>query len=136
MTQVESNIEQKQRYCEEVSAAGEYDLIKEKEPMRHGKGGTDMSNTLRRENQTDVEKRTFGPVPRTETEGREKEIQTKVEEWEWKVQEDALQEAARRGGSLALGSIEIQLKRVSEQVTHQAQEKYKQTTDTYKESVS
>jgi hypothetical protein len=35
-----------------------------------------------------------------------------------------------------LGSIEIQLKRVSEQVTHQAQEKYKQIADTHKESVS
>jgi hypothetical protein len=117
MTQVELHIERKQRYHEEVSVAGKDALSKEKEPMRHGKRGAHTRNTLRRENQTDAEKRPPGPVTRTETEERH---------WEWKVQEDALQEAARREGPPALGSIEIQPKRVSEQVTRQAQEKYNQ----------
>jgi hypothetical protein len=127
MTQVELHIERKQRYHEEVSVAGKDALTKEKEPMRHGKRGAHTRNTLRRENQTDAEKRPPGPVTRTETEERH---------WEWKVQEDALQEAARREGPPALGSIEIQLKRVSEQVTRQAQEKYNQAADTHKESAS
>jgi hypothetical protein len=75
-------------------------------------------------------------VPHTATEEREKQIQTDVEAWGWKVQEDALQEAARREGPPALGSIEVLLKRVSDQVTQQAQEKYKRAADMRKESVS
>jgi hypothetical protein len=136
MTQVEPTIEQKQRYREEVPAAGEYAPIKGEEPMRHEKRGAHRRKTLQRANQTGAEKRTFGSVPRTATEEKEKENQTGVEAWGWKVQEGALQEAARRGGPPALGSIEVQLKRVSEQVTQQAQEKYKRTADTRKESVS
>jgi hypothetical protein len=136
MTQVEPTIEQKQRYHEEVPAAGEYAPIKGEEPMRHEKGGAHRRKTLQRANQTGAEKRTFGSVPRTATEEKEKENQTGVEAWGWKVQEGALQEAARRGGPPALGSIEVQLKRVSEQVTQQAQEKYKRTADMRKESVS
>jgi hypothetical protein len=134
MTQVEPAI--KQRYREEVSAAGEYALIKGEEPMRHEKAGAHRRKTLQRANQTGAEKRTSGSVPRTATEEREKENQTEVERWGWKVQEGALQEATRRGGPPALGSIEAQLKRISEQVTRQAQEKYKRTADTRKESVS
>lgn len=65
---------------------------------------------------------------------KEKRIQTEVEAWGWKVQEGALQEAARREGAPALGSLEIQLKRLSEQVTRQAQKKYKQIVDTQKSS--
>ena len=136
MTQVEPTIEQKQRYREEVSAAGEYALMKGEEPMRYEKGGAHRRKTLQRANQTGAEKRIFGSVPRTTTGEREKENQTGVEAWRWKVQEGALQEAARRGGPPALGSIEVQLKRVSEQVTQQAQEKYKRTADMRKESVS
>jgi hypothetical protein len=136
MTQVEPTIEQKQRYRQEVPAAGEYAPMKGEEPMRHEKGGAHRRKTLQRANQTGAEKRTFGSVPRTATEEKEKENQTGVEAWGWKVQEGALQEAARRGGPPALGSIEVQLKRVSEQVTQQAQEKYKRTADMRKESVS
>jgi hypothetical protein len=136
MTQVEPTIEQKQRYREEVPAASEYAPIMGEEPMRHGKGGAHRRKTLQRANQTGAEKRTFGSVPRTATEEMEKENQSGVEAWGWKVLEGALQEAARRGGPPALVSIEVQLKRVSEQVTQQAQEKYKRTADMRKESVS
>jgi len=134
MTQIESTIEQKQRYYEEVPAADEYAPIKGKEPMRREKRNAHRRKTLQRANTTGAEKRTFGSVPRTATEEREKQIQTDIEAWRWKVQEDALQEAARREGPPALGSIEVQLKRVSEQVTRQAQEKYKQTADTRKDN--
>ncbi len=65
-----------------------------------------------------------------------KRIQTEAEAWGRKVQEGALQEAARREGAPRLGGLEAQLKRLSEQVTRQAQEKYKQITDTHKESDS
>jgi hypothetical protein len=65
---------------------------------------------------------------------KEKRIQTAVEAWGWKVQEGALQEAARREGAPALSSLEIQLKRLSEQVTRQAQKKYKQIVETQKSS--
>ena len=136
MAQVEPTNEQKQRYREEVPAAGEYAPLKGKEPMRHEKRDAHRRKTLQKANPTDAEKRAFGSVPRTATEEREKQIQTDVEAWGWKVQEDALQEAARREGPPALGSIEVQLKRVSEQVTRQAQEKYKRTADMRKESVS
>jgi hypothetical protein len=127
MTQGELHSERKQRYHEEVSVAGKDALTKEKEPMRHRKRGAYTRNTLRRENQTDAEKRSPAPVTHTEIEERY---------WDWKVQEDALQEAARREGPPALGSIEIQLKRVSEQVTRQAQEKYNQAAERHKESAS
>jgi hypothetical protein len=136
MTQIESTIKQKQRYREEVSAAGEYALMKGEESMKYEKRGAHSRKTLQRANQTGAEKRTFGSVPRSATEEGEKENQTGLEAWGWKVQEDALQEAARRGGPPALGSIEVQLKRVSEQVTQQAQEKYKRTADTRRESLS
>ncbi len=136
MTQVEPTIEQKQRYREEVSAAGKYALIKGEEPMGYEKRDAHRHKTLQRANTTGAEKRIFGSVPRTATEEREKQIQTDVEAWGWKVQEDALQEAARREGPPALGSIEVQLKRISEQVTRQAQEKYKRTADMRKESAS
>jgi hypothetical protein len=132
MTQVESAI--KQRYREEVAAADEDVPMKGEEPMKHEEPGTHRPKTLQRANQTGAQKRTSGSVPRTTTE--ERENQTEVERWGWKVQEWALQEAARRGGPPALGSIEIQLKRISEQVTRQAQEKYQRTADTRKESVS
>jgi hypothetical protein len=136
MTQIEPTIGQKQRYREEVPAAGEYAPIKGKEPMRHDKRGAHRRKALQRANPTDAEKRTFGSVSHTATEEREKQIQTDIEAWGWKVQEDALQEAAQGGGPPALGSIEVQLKRVSEQVTQQAQEKYKRTAERRKESVS
>jgi hypothetical protein len=132
MTQVESAI--KQRYREEVAAADEDVSMKGEEPMKHEEPGAHRPKTLQRANQTGAQKRTSGSVPRTTTE--ERENQTEVERWGWKVQEWALQEAARRGGPPALGSIEIQLKRISEQVTRQAQEKYQRTADTRKESVS
>jgi hypothetical protein len=132
MTQVESAI--KQRYREEVAAADEDVPMKGEEPMKHEEPGAHRPKTLQRANQTGAQKRTSGSVPRTTTE--ERENQTEVERWGWKVQEWALQEAARRGGPPALGSIEIQLKRISEQVTRQAQEKYQRTADTRKESVS
>jgi hypothetical protein len=136
MTQVEPTIEQKQRYREEVPAAGEYAPITGKEPMRHEKRGAHRRKTLQRANMIGAEKRISGSMPRTETEEREKQIQTDVEAWGWKVQEDALQEAARREGPPALGSIEVLLKRVSDQVTQQAQEKYQRAADMRKESVS
>jgi hypothetical protein len=132
MTQVESAI--KQRYREEVAAADEDVPMKGEEPMKHEEPGAHRPKTLQRANQTGAQKRTSGSVPRTTTE--ERENQTEVERWGWKVQEWALQEAARRGGPPALGSIEIQLKRISEQVTRQAQEKYQRTAETRKESVS
>jgi hypothetical protein len=54
--------------------------------------------------------------------------QVEFEIWEQHVRRDARSEAAKKGGPLALGSIEAQLKRISEEVTRRAQEKNKRDT--------
>ncbi len=54
---------------------------------------------------------------------REKQIQTELELWGLQVRKEAQFEASRETGSLAFGGVEAQLKRVSEQVTRDAQEK-------------
>jgi hypothetical protein len=57
MTQGELPGERKQRYHEEVAVAGKDALTKEEEPMKHRKRGAHPRNTLRRETQTEAEKR-------------------------------------------------------------------------------
>ena len=59
----------------------------------------------------------------SDAEEKAKKVQTEIEEWSWNTHHDAHQEASKRQGSLALGSIEAQLRRLSEQMTRQAQEK-------------
>jgi hypothetical protein len=61
-----------------------------------------------------------------ETREREKKIQIELELWQQQVKREAQLEAGRGTGSLVLGGVEAQLRRVSEQVTHEAQEKQKQ----------
>ena len=60
-----------------------------------------------------------------ETREREKKLQTELELWCQQVKKEALLEACRGTGVVTLGGVEAQLKRVSEQVTHEAQEKLK-----------
>ncbi len=56
------------------------------------------------------------------TREREQKLQTEFELWEQQVKKEAQLEAGRGQGALALGGIEALLKRISEQVTREAQE--------------
>jgi hypothetical protein len=56
---------------------------------------------------------------------KEKDKKTQTEIWVWKVHEVALHEANQREGPLTFGGIEPLLKKVSEEVTRKAQEKYR-----------
>jgi hypothetical protein len=60
-----------------------------------------------------------------ETREREKKMQTELELWQQQVKKEAKLEAGRGTGSLVFGGVEAQLRRVSEQVTREAQEKQK-----------
>jgi hypothetical protein len=60
-----------------------------------------------------------------ETREREKKIQTELELWALQVKKDAQSEASRGKGAVVFGSAEAQLRRLSEQVTREAQEKRK-----------
>lgn len=56
---------------------------------------------------------------------REKKLQTELELWCQQVKMEAKLEASRGTRVLIFGGIEAQLRRVSEQVTHEAQERQK-----------
>ena len=56
---------------------------------------------------------------------KEKDEKAQTEIWVWKVHEVALHEANQREGPLTFGGIEPLLKKVSEEVTRKAQEKYR-----------
>jgi hypothetical protein len=102
--------------------------------MRQDKRETRRRKLFQKTHTTGAEQKgLFGSEPHTTTEEREKHIQTHLEAWRWKVQEDALQEAVRRDGPLARGGLEAQLKRISEHVTQQAQEQYQRTVERHKE---
>ena len=58
-----------------------------------------------------------------ETRERERKLQTELVLWEQQVKKEAQLEACRGKGTLAFGGVESQLRRISEQVTHEAQEK-------------
>jgi hypothetical protein len=62
-----------------------------------------------------------------ETSEREKKFQTELELWGQQVKWEAQLEACRGTGVLVFGGIEAQLRRVSEQVTREAQEKQKRS---------
>jgi hypothetical protein len=59
----------------------------------------------------------------------EKKEQTEREVWEQKVKKDAQADASKGKGSVTLGGVEAQLKRLSEQVTRDAQEKQKRSLE-------
>ena len=61
----------------------------------------------------------------SETQENEKGQQTELELWEQKVKKEALSEACKRKNCVAFGGIEAQMRRISEQVTHDAQERRK-----------
>ena len=65
------------------------------------------------------------PVLSAETREREQKYQTELEMWRQQVKMEAQQEAGRGKGSLALGGIEALLRKISEQVTREAQERRK-----------
>ena len=58
-----------------------------------------------------------------ETREREQKVQTELDLWRQQVKTEAKQEAGRGKGTLSLGGIEALLKRVSEEVTIEAQER-------------
>jgi hypothetical protein len=57
-----------------------------------------------------------------ENTGEDGSVQTERVMWTWKVHEVALHEASHKEGLLMMGSQEILLKKVSEEVTRKAQE--------------
>jgi hypothetical protein len=59
---------------------------------------------------------------------KDKKVQTEIEVWEQHVQQDALVEARTKQKALALGDIEAQLRKVSEEVTRAAQERRRADT--------
>jgi hypothetical protein len=61
-------------------------------------------------------------------EARNEKKQAEVEIWARSVQQEALGEAGKKVGTLTLGDLEAQLKKVSEQVTREAQEKQERQT--------
>lgn len=56
---------------------------------------------------------------------REQKIQTEQDLWRQQVKKEAQLEAGRGKGSLSLGGIEALLRRISEEVTIEAQERRK-----------
>ena len=84
-----------------------------------------MRTLLYRARQSSIQIWTSEQILSPETREREKKIQTELELWGLQVKKDAQLEASRGKGSLTLGGIEAQLRRISEQVTREAQEKHK-----------
>ena len=82
-----------------------------------------MFTSARREKQTNATPSINEHLPHPQMEEKQKQVQTEIEEWKWSTQQHARHEAGKRQGPLALGNIEAQLKRLSEQVTRTAQEK-------------
>lgn len=75
-----------------------------------------MYRTLQKDNQS------------SETREKERVAQTEFEHWERTVQQQALHDAMKKKeGELTIGSKEVLLKWLSEQVTHEAQEIYAKT---------
>jgi hypothetical protein len=67
--------------------------------------------------------KTSQQVLSTETREREQKLQTELDLWRQQVKKDAQLEASRGKGSLSLGGIEALLRKISEEVTIEAQER-------------
>jgi len=76
---------------------------------------------------TGLDDRASATVPGVEIGEREKKIQIEIQEWAWQVHEAALHDAGQKESPLKLGNIEMLLKRVSEEVTHKAEEERKKS---------
>jgi hypothetical protein len=68
-----------------------------------------------------------------ESEDEDGSVRTESRIWTWRVHEIALQEASHREGQLMIGSKEIQLRQVSEEVTRKVQEKLSGNRSSYKQ---
>lgn len=66
---------------------------------------------------------TYKQVLSAETREKEQKFQTELDLWRQNVKKDAQLEAGRGKGSLSLGGIEALLKRISEEVTIEAQKR-------------
>jgi hypothetical protein len=84
-----------------------------------------MDTSLYRAKQSSIQIGIGEQILPPETWEREKKLQTELELWRQQVKKEAQLEASRGKGSLTLGGIEAQLRRISEQVTREAQEKQK-----------
>ena len=65
----------------------------------------------------------LSPIQTDLTEEKDKQVQTEIEKWAFEVHEVAHHEVTHKEGPLAIGSKEPLLKKVSEEVTKNAQEK-------------
>jgi hypothetical protein len=85
-----------------------------------------MRHTLHRAKHTGVNERASRPLSLIQTaqiEEEDRKAQTEIEKWAWEVHEVALHNASQREGLPAFGSIELLLRKISEEITRQAQEK-------------
>lgn len=87
-----------------------------------------MRNAFYSDSHTGADRHASRPFSLLETmliESKEEDgnVQTERVVWTWKVHEVALHEASQREGQLMIGSKEVLLKKVSEEVTCKAQEK-------------
>ncbi len=78
--------------------------------------------------------RASASVPGVEVDEREKKIQIAIQEWAWQVHEAALHDAGQKEGPLKVGNSEMLLKRVSDEVTHKADEERKKSVAMAKRS--
>jgi hypothetical protein len=85
-----------------------------------------MRHTLHRAKHTGVDEHASRPLSLIQTaqiEEEDRKAQTEIEKWAWEVHEVALHNASQREGLPAFGSIELLLRKISEEFTRQAQEK-------------
>lgn len=85
-----------------------------------------MSKAFYQNNQTSINLPAREHFPHPQIEDEEKKVQTEIEEEKWSIQQGAKLEARKRQSPLIVGSAEAQMKRLSEEVTRQAQEKLEQ----------
>lgn len=85
-----------------------------------------MRNTLHRAKLTGVDEHASRPlslIQAAQIEEEYRKAQTEIEKWAWEVHEIALHNASQMEGLPAFGSIEPLLRKISEEITRQAQEK-------------
>ena len=76
---------------------------------------------------TRLDDRASAPVPVVEVDEKDKKIQIEIQEWAWHIHQDALHDASQTVSQLKVGTNEVLLKRVSEEVTHKAEEERKKS---------
>jgi hypothetical protein len=82
-----------------------------------------MQKPFHRANAPDTQNRIDKHLSLPEIDEVVKKARVEFEIWEQQVRQEARCEVTKKGGPLSMGSIEVLLKKISEEVTHKAQEK-------------